>query len=321
VERAEDDRVLRSVLGEGTTTVIKGTRQIGKSSLLARSIAAAKRAGLKAFYLDFQTLEPAHLKDLNCLLKFLSRRVAKEFRIPEHPDGFWDDDDGPKIGLSDFLKRDILTTAAPRTVFLFDEVDRVFEHPEYRDDFFGTLRFWHNERANDPETWDRLNLVIAHSPEPSLWIQDIHQSPFNVGDRVRLRDFQLGQVADLNQRYGSPLKNDAEISQLIRLVGGHPYLVRQAFYSMVSYGWSLAELDTHASESDGPFGDHLKRYIWGLSKDTGLKSALIRILQTGRCDDESHFQRLSAVGLIQGGDRQSARLRSQVYETYFRRHL
>lgn len=71
-------------------------------------------------------------------------------------------------------------------------------------------------------------MVIAHSTEASLWIQDIYQSPFNVGEQVRLKDFKQAQIADLNQRYGHVLKTDAELSRLFELVGGHPFLVRDA---------------------------------------------------------------------------------------------
>jgi hypothetical protein len=121
-----------------------------------------------------------------------------------------------------------------------------------------------------PDPWDRLNVVIAHSTEASLWIQDIYQSPFNVGEQVRLKDFKPAQIADLNQRYGHVLKTDAELSRLFELVGGHPILVRQAMYSMAIFKSSLKEFEREAAEDDGPFGDHLKRYIWGLTKDEGL---------------------------------------------------
>ena len=41
IERAVDDVVLKQVRGTGTTTIVKGARQMGKSSLLARANAAA----------------------------------------------------------------------------------------------------------------------------------------------------------------------------------------------------------------------------------------------------------------------------------------
>lgn len=321
VVRSEDARALRSVTGEGTTTVIKGVRQIGKSSLLARAIAAAKTAKFRTFYLDFQSLEQAQFKDLSTLLKILARRIARELRPVAQPEEFWNEDDGPKFCVSEFLRHAVLTPSEPPLALFLDEVDLVFAQPEYRDDFFSTFRFWHNERANNPDTWNRLNIVIAHSTEPSMWIQDIHQSPFNVGDRIRLREFTVAQIADLNKRYGHVLKTDTEVTKLHELVGGHPYLVRQALYSIGSNEWSFAELERQSAESDGPFGDHLKRYLFLISKDPGLKAALKSALTSASCEDENHFQRLAAFGLVEGSDRRSLRARCRLYERYFPDHL
>ena len=126
VVRIEDSRVVRSVLGEGTTTVIKGTRQIGKSSLLARAIASAKQATLKTFYLDFQAFENAQLKDLSCLFKSLASLIANEFRIAWDPERF-SGLGGGKVAVSEFLKQVVFAQVEGRVVFFFDEVDRVFK--------------------------------------------------------------------------------------------------------------------------------------------------------------------------------------------------
>ena len=321
VARPEDALVLNQVRApEGATVIIKGVRQIGKSSLLARAASAAREAGARVVHLDFQLLETSHLKDLDSLLRWMARRVAAELRPSVKVDEVWSADDGPKLSLSTYLETAILAPSTKPLVLLLDEVDRVFDHPDYRDEFFALIRYWHNQRANRPEPWDRLNLVLAHSTEPALWIQDITQSPFNVGERVRLRDFNPAEVADLNQRYGSPLAPDS-LAALTTLLGGHPFLIRQALYHLAGHGWTFAELQQRAAESDGPFGDHLKRYIWGLSRDKALKDAFKAILRDGQCEEEAHFQRLSAVGLISGSERMAAGPRCQLYADYFRKHL
>jgi AAA domain-containing protein len=48
------------------------------------------------------------------------------------------------------------------------------------------------------ERWTRLNLIIAHSTEPHLWIQDINQSPFDLGFPVELDNFNGAQVSELS---------------------------------------------------------------------------------------------------------------------------
>jgi len=114
----------------------------------------------------------------------------------------------------------VLKPAADQVSLLLDEADRVFEHAAYRDHFFATLRAWTNRRATHRD-WAKLNLVIAHSTEPALWIQELNQSPFNVGYRFKLRDLGPAEVHDLNARYGGVL-GDPELEALYELIGGQP---------------------------------------------------------------------------------------------------
>ena len=88
---------------------------------------------------------------------------------------------------------------------------------------FGLFRSWHNERALDPQgPWGRFTLAIAYATEAHLFITDLNQSPFNVGTRLALADFTLEQVAELNWRYGSPLRGEPELAGFVHLAGGHP---------------------------------------------------------------------------------------------------
>ena len=107
------------------------------------------------------------------------------------------------------------------------------------------MRAWHNSRATCTP-WNGLNLVIGHAVEAQTLIRDRNQSPFNVGVRLTLDDFTSEQVAILNERHHHPLKNEHDLQSLMELIGGHPYLVRQALYSLVINGWSVAQLRTVA---------------------------------------------------------------------------
>jgi hypothetical protein len=112
-----------------------------------------------------------------------------------------------------------------------DEVDRVFD-TNFRNDFFGMLRSWHNSRAIY-SSLDTLDLVLVTSTEPYQLIDDLNQSPFNVGQIIELEDFTPEQVAELNRRHNFPFDANS-LQQLLRLLGGHPYLVRKALYLVAS---------------------------------------------------------------------------------------
>ncbi|HBL26545.1 MAG TPA: ATPase [Acidobacteria bacterium] len=320
VRRREDEVAERCLDQPGSTVVIKGPRQSGKSSLLARMHALSKREGRRSVFLDFQTFDEPQLASLGSTLQTLARRIARTLKTSLQPADVWDSDLlGEKGSFAEFLTRAVLDGSSSPVVLLLDEVDRLFDR-SYRGDFFAAVRGWHNNRATE-DAWENLHLVLGHATDPALWIENLNESPFNVGDRLRLGDFSQEQVADLNARHGYPLRGAEEIAGLMELVGGHPYLIRQALYVLAAERWSLARLRQEAGKDTGPFGDHLRRHLWALLQNERLRPVVARIARGGGCDDEGLFQRLLATGLVTGEARAEARLRCTLYQQYFSRHL
>jgi hypothetical protein len=321
VRRAADQRVESLVTQPGETILIKGARQVGKTSLAARARAAAERKGQKTCYIDFQLIDESKLRDSGTLFRYMAARLARDFHTAVKPKDVWDEMLGDADSLGDFIEQALLAKAAKETpvVLCLDEVDNIFKYP-YRDSFFGTLRGWHNRRATHP-AWNAFNLVIAHSTEPALFIQDLNQSPFNVGTPFRLGDFDREEIRWLNRGHGSPLKGAEDLERLIRLVGGHPFLVRQALYAMATRNDTINHLEKIAADDDGPFGDHLRRYWFSMRGNDRLRGALRQVLAGRGCDEEDDFQRLRAGGLVAGDSRREARLRCDLYARYFREHL
>ena len=319
VSRPTDDEVTRLVGTPGRTILIKGARQVGKTSLLTRSMGAAERCGHRVVYIDFQLIDDAHLESLKTLATYIAHRIARTLRTATQPADVWDDHLGAPESLTEFIQQAMLADATPVSICC-DEVDRIFDC-KYRNAFFAMVRAWHNRRATAP-AWRSFGLLIAHSTEPALFIDDVNQSPFNVGDVFRLEDFTPAEIAWLNQRHGLPLKSAAELDAIQRLVGGHPYLVRQSLYVLsTNRVGSLADLLASADDDGGPFGDHLRRHLFGLSKRPHIASAFKTVVREKRCEGEDDFQRLKAAGLVAGTSRASARVRCDLYQRYFSRHL
>ncbi|MGD9728133.1 MAG: AAA-like domain-containing protein [Nitrospiraceae bacterium] len=319
VRRGADKELERQVPVKGTTSIVKGPRQIGKSSLVARALAQAMKLKQRCCLIDFQLIPSSEFESLDRLLKHLARKIARGLNTKEKPQDTWDDDLDSMENLSTFVEEAVLTHETQPVLLALDEADRVFKFP-YRDDFFSLIRGWHNNRATN-ELWCNLNIVIAHSTEPSLWIQNVDRSPFNVGLRLRLDDFTAEQISQINIGHGSPLKTDSDLSGLMNLVGGHPYLVRQSLYAMARNGWALSQLQTDAVKESGPFGDHLRQWVWRLQENRELRDELRTVQKHSRCDDEGRFQRLKAAGLVTGETRTDVRMRCRLYELYFKDHL
>ena len=316
VARAGDELLRRELAkNHGTTTTIRAPRQSGKSSLLVRGIAQAQQQRSKVVYLDFQPVEAHYLTNLDQFLHYFVTNIVTKLRLdPAEVDKAWRGGLGAPDKTTYLFEDYILPTVDAQIVLALDEVDRLLG-ASFQDTFFGLLRYWHNSRALN-ELWEQLDLVLVISTEPHLLIKDVTQSPFNVGQKIRLDDFDLAQVQELNQRYRSPLGTE-QLADLLAFLGGHPFLTHKALYTLVTEDLSLPALKSALADGGYSFGDHLRRYLWYLRDQPALRDALKRIMRNGDCLDESIFYRLTQAGLIKGSSRQSCELRCGLYAGYF----
>jgi serine/threonine protein kinase len=316
------DEEFRDAIARGDSIVlVKGARQVGKTSLLARGLQQARMAGAKVVLTDFQNLSAAYLESIEKLMLTLAKSFADQLDLDVYPNQIWDADLSPGVNLERYLRRGVFQQTAVPIVWGLDEVDRLFTC-EFGSEVFGLFRSWHNKRALDPEgPWRRLTLAIAYATEAHLFITDLNQSPFNVGTRLALEDFSFEQVAELNHRYGSPLGDQAEVARFYRLVGGHPYLVRRGLYEMAAREIKLAALEARSDQDDGPFSDHLRRLAISLTQDRALSEVVRRVLKGGSSVGTESFYRLRSAGLMAGDSERDVRLRCQLYATYLEKHL
>jgi hypothetical protein len=317
VERPSDAIAIRTIAQKGVTIAIKGPRQVGKSSLLIRAIEAAVNAGKRVAFLDFQLFDKAALTDAELFFQRFCSWLTYELDMEDRVEEYWKTPLGNSQRCTRYVQRHILKELGSPLVLAMDEVDKVFD-ADFRNDFFGMLRSWHNSRATTP-IWKQLDLTLVTSTEPYQLIDDLNQSPFNVGQVIELQDFTPEQVADLNRRHGSPL-NSSEERQLIVLLGGHPYLVRRALYLVASQQLSTTELFANATADSGPFGDHLRRHLSLLHDKTELIRSLLQIIRQNTCEDKRIFWRLRGAGLVREEGR-TILPRCQLYAEYFRENL
>ncbi|BAY12101.1 AAA-like domain-containing protein [Calothrix sp. NIES-2098] len=317
VERPSDFLALQTIAQRGVTITIKGPRQVGKSSLLIRTKEAAENGGKRVAFLDFQLFEKAALRNAELFFRQFCFWLSDVLEMADKVDEYWNTPLGNSQRCTRYVSRHILKELGKPLVLAMDEVDKIFD-TDFRNDFFGMLRSWHNSRATTP-IWKQLDLTLVTSTEPYQLINDLNQSPFNVGQVIELADFTSEQVAELNQRHGLPF-NPSEERQLIALLGGHPYLVRRSLYLVASRQMSTTELFTNATAEHGPFGDHLRHHLSLLHDKTELIQGLLQIIRQNNCEDKRVFWRLRGAGLV----RESGRLlipRCQLYAEYLRENL
>jgi DNA-binding winged helix-turn-helix (wHTH) protein len=319
--RPTDEAFTRALLRRDSLVLIKGARQVGKTSLLARGLQRAREASAVVVHTDLQHPSAEAFASLDKLLLTLGERIAAQLDLPHRPHELWSADYSASTNFENYLRREVFSRLSAPLVWGLDEIDRLFVYG-YASEFFGLLRSWHNLRALEPMgPWRRLTLALAYATEAHLFITDLNQSPFNVGTKLTLNDFTLAQVGELNARYHAPLRDDAEVAQLFALVGGHPYLVQRALYELHEGAFDLATLAAQAAHDEGPFGEHLRRLLVSLTRDAELCAAVSGVL-AGRTDlSLAHFYRLRSAGVLVGETANAARLRCALYENFLRRHL
>lgn len=321
IVRPTDHEFQSAVSRRDSIVLVKGARQVGKTSLLARGLHQARQSGAKIILTDFQNLNAAFLESIEKLLLTLAESIADQLDLDISPTGMWLPHLSPGINFERYLRREVFVKISSPMVWGLDEVDRLFTC-DFGGEIFGLFRSWHNKRALDPTgAWHRLTLAIAYATEAHLFITDLNQSPFNVGTRLWLEDFTLEEVAELNRRYDSPLRDTEELARYFRLVGGQPYLAHRGLYEMAAHGLSLASLEAQADHDEGIFGDHLRRILISLKQDGELCAALRGVLQGQPCPTSESFYRLRSAGIIRGDAASDVKLRCGLYAMYLRKHL
>ncbi|MEM9781895.1 MAG: AAA-like domain-containing protein [Pseudomonadota bacterium] len=293
IRRLADARIEATAARSGETIVIRGPRQVGKSSLLIQYLQACANAGRRIVFFDLQVLTDQQVDDCSALLTSIAHTVSR--RLGVRPD--------PKlrlhepIQLTNFIDDRLLPQVDGPVVLAFDEVDRLLGRP-YQSDFFSMLRYWHNKRAEPMSLWDTLDIALVISTEPYLLIDSADRSPFNVAVPIELSGFSRAEVGEMNDRHDGFLSSD-EVDQLFELLRGHPYLTRLAYFRMlVDPKMSFEELDDRAAESTGPFSDHLRAKLFWIGRNPDLLKAMRLIALRRRHEDDDSFVRLRAAGLV-----------------------
>ncbi|MEO0537235.1 MAG: AAA-like domain-containing protein [Cyanobacteria bacterium P01_A01_bin.123] len=285
----------------GALIRLKAPRQMGKTSLMARILHQAREKGYQAIPISFQHADRAVFENLGSLLQWFCTKVARKLHLPPRLDEYWVDTYGSKDNCTTYFEDYLLPEIDSPLVLGLDEVDAVFQYPQIADDFFGLLRAWYEEASygsDDSELWEKLRLVVVHSTEVYLPL-DVNQSPFNVGLPIELLAFTASQVTDLAHRHGLDW-TPQQVETLTTLVGGHPYLIRLALYSVVQNQITLSDLCQTAPTEAGIYGDHLRRHLWFLEQHPDLAQAYSAVLQALgplSLDSECTFK-LQSLGLV-----------------------
>ncbi len=313
----------------GCVLRIKAPKRMGKSSLLNRVMAHAKTLDYNRVFLDFQEAEEAVFASLDKFLRWLCANLSRCLHLNPRLEDYWDEELGSKVSCRIYIEGYLLERIDSPLVLAFNEVNRVFEHPQIAQEFLPMLRFWH-EQARVVENWQKLRVVVVHTTEVYIPLK-LNQSPFNVGLSIKLLPFSREQVEELAALYGLDWRNNNHSQQLMTMVGGHPYLVNMALYYLCRGGISLEELLQAAPTQAGIYTDHLRSHLAILRNEPQLALALqqlvsakdsipIEALTQSQLPSAIAAYKLESMGLVKLDGNQVS-ISCQLYRTYFRQQL
>ena len=315
-----EEEVYQEIRKPGALVRIKAPKLMGKTSLMARILAQGQSLNYRTVYLDLSSVQGGIIRNLDKFLRWFCLMVGRQLALENRIKEYWDTEIlGSNDNCTVYFEEYLLPAIDCPLVLGLDDVDRVFPHSEVVEDFLGMLRSWH-EKGKIPGRWKQLRLVMAHSTECYIPL-DMNQSPFNAGVPVELLEFDSKQVLSLAVVHGLSW-HESQVEELMKMVGGHPYLVGLALYEVSSGKLTLEQLLRDAPTEAGIYSNHLRRQLEVLQQGPELAQALQKVVASMEPVelDSMQIYKLHSMGLVEQKDNQ-VMPRCNLYREYFQRVL
>ncbi|WP_414583836.1 AAA-like domain-containing protein [Scytonema sp. PCC 10023] len=314
-----EERCFAEIMQPGCLLRIKAPLQTGKTELMSRILHYAGNQEYRTVELNLRYATAEDFSNLDIFLQWLCTSITEILQLSYPVAEHWRKSLGnSKIKCRTYFEKYLLAAEKP-LVLALDEVDKMFPYPEIAGEFLGMLRTWHEDAKTRP-LWRQLRLVVLHTQAYTQL--DINQSPFNAGTEMTLPDFTAEQVLLLAKKY--ELDWDAtQVTQLMEMVGGHPYLVGEALKQLTQESKSLEEVLQTAPTAWGMYRYHLQKHCQNLSANSQLAAAFNKVvladtpIEFDSLLNQDTAVKLNDLGLVKLSHK-SAKSRYELYRLYFR---
>lgn len=226
IERQADQLLLEALLDTQFCYVLT-SRQMGKSSLMARAAIKLRQLQRSTVILDLtaigQNLTPEQWYD------GLLSSAGQQLGLQDLLEDLWQAQEhgGPAQRWFNALHAAVVQHFPGGLVVFVDELDTVLSLPFQTDEFFAAIRECYNRRSLDP-SFARLTFCLLGVGTPAELIRDPRVTLFNIGKRIELADFSLEESQAFLPGLGA---NPSLAGNLLRRIhywtNGHPYLTQR----------------------------------------------------------------------------------------------
>lgn len=311
-----ETKCFNSITEIGSLLRISSPPKMGKTSLIKRIVKTAKEKQYQTVTLDLSLLETEKFTNTEVFLQSFCQYINQE--LGDLTASEWQLSSSAMLSCTATVGN-LLAKLDTDLVLIIDEADKIFDYPEIYKNFFPMLRHWY-QQSNELEIWEKLRLVIAYATDDYGRL-DLRQSPFNVGLPIKLEELSVSQAETLAYRHGL---GQEPITALMKIIGGHPYLLRLALYYLYYEQISLKTLLREASTDSGIYQNHLRELMDKLEQQPELKQCFKLIL---RSQAENHNSissinkyQLTGMGLTKL-EHDTIKIRFPLYQQFFQERL
>jgi WD40 repeat protein len=231
------DRDFYAGLKAGDFCYVFNSRQMGKTSLLVRTLHRLRSEGVACTTIDVSGRGSGNIQPEQWYAG-IAYTLIKDFKLAnplQFMKSWWLERDflSPSQRLAELIETILLPeTTVPITIFI-DEIDSTLSLDFSTDDFFALIRSCYDKRATNPD-YKRLTFALIGVATPSNLINDKRRTPFNIGRAIELSGFTIEEATPLAIGLRD-LADDpqAVLAQVLHWTSGQPFLTQKLCYLLV----------------------------------------------------------------------------------------
>lgn len=218
-------------LKAGEFCYVLNSRQMGKSSLRVRAMQRLQADGTVCAFIDLTGIGKEDVNPEKWYAGIVNSLVSScQLGSQINWRNWWRDRRdlfSPLQRFSLFIEEVVLVEIESNIVIFVDEIDRVLSMNFSTDEFFALIRWFYNQRVDNP-LYQRLTFALLGVATPADLIADKTQTPFNIGKAINLGGFTINEVQPLIDGWQGQVANpESAIAQILDWTGGQPFLTQK----------------------------------------------------------------------------------------------
>jgi WD40 repeat protein len=239
----EADQSFYYGLKSGNFCYVFNSRQMGKTSLLVRTLHRLRSEGVSCTTIDVSGRGSGDIQPEQWYAGIVYTLI-KDFQLAnplQFIKTWWQEREflDPAQRLAEVIETILLPNTTEQIVIFIDEIDSILSLNFSTDDFFALIRSCYDKRSNNPD-YQRLTFALIGVAKPSDLIEDKRRTPFNIGQAIELTGFTLEEATPLGTGLKSFTDNSQKVlAEILQWTGGQPFLTQKLCFLLVQSGVSV----------------------------------------------------------------------------------